>query len=99
MSRLRDEYGQQFGVEIRENQGIVTTLTAGINAFIDKILFPFKNHLPIAFAVSFFLGFKILSFIFVDAAIAIAGGIFFIFKSGGILKIGNSNVIQEVIEK
>lgn len=99
MSRLRDEYGQQFGVEIKENQGFIATLTAGINAFIDKILSPFKSFLPIAFAVSFFLGFKILSFMFVDIAIAVAGGVFFVLKSGGVLKINSNNVIQEVIEK
>lgn len=98
MAKLRDEYGKKFGVQIKENQGFVATLTEGINALINKTLDPFKNYLPIAFAISFFLGFKILGFIFVDVAIAIGGGIFFLLKSGGVLKINNNNVVQETLE-
>jgi len=99
MARLRDEYGKRFGVQIKENQGLITTLTGGINTFINKTLVPFKDYLPVAFAVSFFLGFKVLGFIFVDVAIAIAGGFFFLLKSGGVLKINSNNVVQEVIER
>lgn len=99
MAKLRTEYGDKFGIQIKENQGFVATLTDGINVYIEKILYPFKNYLPIAFAASFFLGFKILGFLFVDIAIGLAGGIFFILKSGGVLNISNNNVIQEVIEK
>lgn len=98
MAKLRSDYGEKFGIEIKKDQSLVATLADGVNSFIEKILSPYKNYLPIVLAVTFFFSFKVLGFLFVDVALFIAGIIFFILKNGGVLNIANKSVMQEVIE-
>ena len=98
MVKLRSDYGQKFDIEIKSGQSLVTTLADGVSSFLEKILSPYKNYLPIILAVAFFFSFKVVGFLFVDIALFIAGIIFFVLKSGGVLNIANKSVIQETLE-
>lgn len=98
MAKLRSDYGEKFGIEIKKDQSLVATLADGVNSFIEKIISPYKNYMPVILAVTFFFSFKVLGFLFVDTALFIAGIIFFILKNGGVLNVANKSVMQETLE-
>lgn len=98
MAELREKYGQQFGIQINQGQSFISTLVLGINSYIEKLLAPFKNYLPIVLVIAFFLGFKAVSSVFVSLAMVVSGILFHFLKASGILNVNKIPVTQEVIE-
>lgn len=98
MAKLRSDYGQKFGIEIKSGQSLTATMADGVSSFMEKVLSPYRSYLPIILAVTFFFSFKVVGFIFIDIALFIAGIIFFVLKSGGVLRIVNKSVMQETLE-
>lgn len=98
MTVLRDDFEGQFGFRASEGQGLTSILASWINSLIDKYTAPYKDYIPLVLAVSFFFSFKILGSLFVGVALLVAGILFSILKSVGIIKVNKMGAIQEIIE-
>lgn len=98
MTVLRDDFEGQFGFRASEGQGLTSILASWINSLIDKYTAPYKDYIPLVLAVSFFFSFKILGSLFVGVALLVAGILFSILKSVGIIKINKMGAMQEIIE-
>lgn len=99
ITKLRDDFEKQFGVKVEEGQSLTSIAVGTINSYIDKYSAPYKDYIPLVLAVSFFFSFKILGSLFVGVALFIAGILFSVLKSAGMIKINKVGAMQEVIEK
>lgn len=95
---LRENYSQSLGIDIAKGQSLTATITDIANLYIEKMSAPFKEYLPIVFAVTIFFSFKAVEFIFVGIAVGIAGALFAILRSTGAVKISKKEAMQEIIE-
>lgn len=98
IAKLRSDFEKQFGVKVEEGQSLTSIAVGTINSYIDKFTVPFKNYIPLVLAVSFFFSLKILGSLFVGAALFLAGIIFSLLKSIGIVKINKVGAMRETLE-
>lgn len=98
IAKLRSDYGEKFGISIKQGQSMTAIIIDIANSFIEKLTAPFKSYLPIALAVIFFFSFKVIGFLFVDMALLVGGAVFLILKAGGVLEVKSVSVMQETLE-
>lgn len=95
--RIREEYSERFGVEIREGATIDDFLYAFLNTRLAGLTRIYQNQLPVAVAFGVFSSLKIMSWPFKWVVVFISLVIFNILKRAGFFRIEEKDVKKEFI--